>query len=738
MRSAGKALAFLFLVTTSPLAAAPPDSVNVVFDKAVPIVDDAYIFETVAGDSLGDPPRANLALDLFLRNDEAFTVTIANVELDFDSPNISSITLSTTLQMWCEGEDDMMTGATGLVMPAGARCRLGLTQNPLLAFPVPTQLTIRVSYVGITQKTIVAQRTLSSYQNEASTGSYRFPAKAEDLEAGQYWSGRPALTGDHHRFTSRTDNNQVFAYDLGVIRKDSGGTWRAFKELEAGDFDVDDENDDFLCWEEPVYAMADGIVLDFEGSNADHAPGSIPPGSQANFFLIQHGDEVAWYGHLREDSLNPLFTSINATVKAGDQLALCGNTGSSSAPHLHVQVTRNGDPMPLHFNGVHLVERAAFVSNPPGNMPWIALSGHGLSPSTTAVWPSALRRRGEATDVAIGPEVAIVGPAGNRTMTAVKTSAGNLRVSSWSTDNTGEATLLDTETGGGVSKVSLAVPFGTTDGALAMITSGGALKLSALDLNGNSLDRTVDFTSNNAHDVAAVQANFSKGIVTAIKTQFDNLKVIAWEVDPAGASIDQLGEDVGGAIEEVAVERGGAFPGVIVAVRNASDNLELITFRVSSAGATVAREDEFEDDEADKISIARLGLRSNGDDLVVTASRNAAGDLQLISWAIESDGDIVRLSDIAGGEIGEVSAARGGNRHLLTAVSDADGNYELISWHVDNSGNFVRRSKSEAGAATSIAQEAVKSTSGLTLSVSAMEDGNGDLKLIVHQVQLQD
>jgi hypothetical protein len=737
MKSAGKALAFLVLAAASPLAAAPPDSVNVVLEKATPIVDGAYVYQKIAGDAFGDPARANLGIDLFLRNDEAFGVTITSVTLDFDSPNLASIHLSTGLQMWCDGVAAMMTGGSGLVMPPHTQCRLGLTSNPLLATPAPAELTIEVNYEGISDPTAAPKRTLRAHQNPVANGSYRFPAKAEDLDAGLYWSGRPPLTGQHHRFSSLAENNEVFAYDLGVIRKE-GGTWVATRELEAGEFDPDDENDDFLCWEEPIYAMADGIVLDFEGSEADHPPGPIPSGSQANFFLIQHGDEVAWYGHLREDSLNPLFTSVGATVKAGDRLARCGNSGHSTAPHLHVHVTRDGEPMPLHFNAIHLVERSAFVSNPPGNMPWFALTGHGLSPSLTAVWPSSLRRRGEVTDVAIGPEVAIVGPSANRTLTAVKTAAGNLRLSSWSTDSTGAVTLLDTQTGFGVSKVSLAVPSGTNDGALAMITAGGVLKLSGLRLNGNSLTRTIDLTSGNAHDVAAAQGNFPNGIVTAVKTQFDNLKVIAWEVDPFGATIDQRGEDVGGAIEEVAVARTFGFPGVAVAVRNASDNLELITFRVSSSGASVAREDEFEDGEAERISIVRLGARSNGDDLVVTAARNGAGDLELISWSIESDGDIVRLEEIQGGEIGEVSAARGSNRHVLTALSDANGDYELIAWHVDDDGNFFRRGKSEGGAATSIAQEAAKTFSGMTMAVSAMEDGNGELRLIVHQVQLSD
>jgi hypothetical protein len=737
MRAAGKVLAFFVLAAVSPLAAAPPISVNVVVERAVPIVDNAYVFETIAGDSLGDPARANLALDLYLRNDEAITVTIEKVLLDFDSPAISDIELGEKLQMWCEGVTAKMTGNSGLLMPAGASCRLGLTPNPLLALPLSSNLTILVSYVGIFLDTVVLERALSPYENSTPTGSYRFPARAEDLDAGLYWSGRPAIEGAHHRFSTRTDDDEVFAYDVAVIRKDVG-TWVATKKLEPGDTIADDENDDFLCWDEPIYAMADGVVLAFEGGEADNVPDTIPPGAQANFFLIQHGDEVAWYGHFRQNSLNPLFTSIGATVKAGDQIASCGNSGISTAPHLHIHVTRDGDPVPLQFDGTHLVERTEFVSNPPGNMPWFALNGHGLSPSFTAIWPSPLRRRGEATDVAIGPEVAIVSPTGNRTLTAVKTSGGNLRVSSWSTGSTGEAVLLDTETGGGVSKVSLAVPSGTSDGALAMITSGGALKLSGLDLNGASLTRTVDLTSNPAHDVAAVQANFPKGIVTAIKTQSDTLKVIAWEVDPAGASIDRRGEDVGGAIEEVAVTRTTNFLGVVVAVRNADDNLELLTFRVGSNGNSVAFEDNFEDGGADRISIAWLGIRPNGDDLVVTASRNPSGDLELISWSIEPDGDIVRLEEIEVGEIGEVSAARAGGRHLLTAVSDSVGDYALIAWHVDDDGNFFRRGKSEGGAATSIAQEAAKTFSGMTMAVSAMEDGNGELRLIVHQVQLSD
>lgn len=732
------ALPLLALLAPFPLAAAPPISVDVVLEEAVPIVDDAYIYQTIVGDTQSSPARARLAIDLFLRNDEAAAVTIDHVTLDFDAPNLASIVLDTSLQMWCSGVADMMTGATGLTMPAGARCRLGLTADPLIALPAPSLLRINVAFDGIFLALMTPQRSLTSYQNSTVTGSYRFPAKAEDLAPGLYWSGRPGLSGEHHRFRSRTLNDEVFAHDLGVIRRDNTGTWRNYKELEAGDFDPDDENDDFLCWEQPVYAMADGIVRNFAGANADNpSPGTIPPGAQANFFLIEHGDETVWYGHFRQNSLNPALMSVNAVVKSGDLLGLVGNSGSSTQPHLHVHAVRDGDPMPLHFNDTFTVERDTAYVSATGNSPWNGHTGEGLTPSLTAIWPSALRRRGEATDVEI-KSVAIAHPNAIRSLTAVRTAGDDLRISFWSTNDSGEAVLLDTETGGGVTHVALATPNGTQDGALAMITAAGNLKISALDLVGNTLTRTADYNSNPVQDVVASSAPFAGGIVTAVRTQFGNLKVMAWEVDPAGSSIAPTGEDVGGAIKDVAVARIYAFPGVVVAVRNSSDNLQLITFGVDAAG-DVDREDDYEDAAVDQVSVARLGYRANGDDLVVTASRTAAGNLELISWAIDASGDITRLGDIGAGAIEEVSAASASSRHVLTAIGDANGEYKLIAWHVADDGTFVRRADSQGGAATAIAQEGAKSAGvGMRIAVTAMADVNGDLKLVVHQVLLTD
>ena len=68
-------------------------------------------------------------------------------------------------------------------------------------------------------------------------------------------------------------------------------------------------------------------------------------GGYGNCVMIDHGDGV-WtvYGHLSEFS-----TSVGSYVNQGDQIALSGNTGRSTGPHLHFEIRVNGssvDPTP--------------------------------------------------------------------------------------------------------------------------------------------------------------------------------------------------------------------------------------------------------------------------------------------------------------------------------------------------------------------------------------------------------
>ncbi len=80
----------------------------------------------------------------------------------------------------------------------------------------------------------------------------------------------------------------------------------------------------------PVYATADGKV---EFAGWDEALG--------NLIIIDHMDKYkTHYGHNRA-----MLVSVGERVNKGELIALSGNSGNSSAPHLHYEIRKNGEPI---------------------------------------------------------------------------------------------------------------------------------------------------------------------------------------------------------------------------------------------------------------------------------------------------------------------------------------------------------------------------------------------------------
>ena len=87
----------------------------------------------------------------------------------------------------------------------------------------------------------------------------------------------------------------------------------------------------------PVHAARDGVVVLFEDS---HDGGCLREECSrlANFVVVLHADGTTGeYFHLERGSVS---VALGDRVQRGQLLALSGNTGYSSAPHLHFGVYR--------------------------------------------------------------------------------------------------------------------------------------------------------------------------------------------------------------------------------------------------------------------------------------------------------------------------------------------------------------------------------------------------------------
>jgi hypothetical protein len=102
-----------------------------------------------------------------------------------------------------------------------------------------------------------------------------------------------------------------------------------------------------------VIAVADGTVVATRNDLPEQPPGKLPdnlPIDQAdgNFVVLDIGNGAfALYAHMQPGSVK---VAAGAKVKVGDLLGKVGNTGNTSAPHLHFHVMDG--PSPLQANGI--------------------------------------------------------------------------------------------------------------------------------------------------------------------------------------------------------------------------------------------------------------------------------------------------------------------------------------------------------------------------------------------------
>ena len=92
---------------------------------------------------------------------------------------------------------------------------------------------------------------------------------------------------------------------------------------------------DLNCRYEHVYSMLPGTMKEVHYGNKGYG----------NYVILQHGNIECLYGHLSLIAVHE-----NDIVQAGDIVAISGNTGKSTGPHLHIRLRKEGtsiDPQPF-------------------------------------------------------------------------------------------------------------------------------------------------------------------------------------------------------------------------------------------------------------------------------------------------------------------------------------------------------------------------------------------------------
>lgn len=167
--------------------------------------------------------------------------------------------------------------------------------------------------------------------------------------AGDSVNNRPDAA---HRRAVLVDNGhawlaQRFAIDWVQIET-VNGTATTFKGPE-------DKNESYFCYDQPIYSVAAGKVVDASDGMAENVPHSGKyavaidfNNAAGNHVVVEIAPHrYVLYAHMRPGTLQ---VKVGDRVRSGQLLGHVGNTGSSTEPHLHMHI--DDQPSFLAGNGV--------------------------------------------------------------------------------------------------------------------------------------------------------------------------------------------------------------------------------------------------------------------------------------------------------------------------------------------------------------------------------------------------
>ncbi|HIW83828.1 MAG TPA: M23 family metallopeptidase [Candidatus Dorea gallistercoris] len=152
--------------------------------------------------------------------------------------------------------------------------------------------------------------------------------------------------------------SQRYAYDF--VKLDEDGRSFCGKETEV---------ESFYSYGEDILACADGIVTEARDQSPDskvteRRDVSCEAGDiRGNHVLICHEEQVySLYAHLKPGSIQ---VTVGQTVKRGEKIGECGNSGNTTEPHLHFQLQAGksfytAPGLPVEFENILVRETPSY------------------------------------------------------------------------------------------------------------------------------------------------------------------------------------------------------------------------------------------------------------------------------------------------------------------------------------------------------------------------------------------
>jgi len=139
-----------------------------------------------------------------------------------------------------------------------------------------------------------------------------------------FWGEWTVTQGHHGEFTHKEGWAEAWDFE---ITDDEGSNYKG-----SGN-----SREDYYCYNKPVICPADGKVEDIVNSVEENDIGDMNlEDNWGNTIIIKHGEKLyTKISHLKKDTFR---VHVGETVKTGDILAHCGNSGRSPEPHIHFQV----------------------------------------------------------------------------------------------------------------------------------------------------------------------------------------------------------------------------------------------------------------------------------------------------------------------------------------------------------------------------------------------------------------